>query len=139
MSIEGQQTSMNRLERESSVNEYLIGALLGIVLVLAVVVSKVWVPSVWAGQNQWLMRLCFYRVGLFAVLLSTNWRFRRRLRLWIVLAVLATVHTVVVIKFINQIHNLSSPSIAVLISFFEAFVGLFVLDRALHGPDDDAQ
>jgi hypothetical protein len=135
----GQQTSMNRFEKNSSVNDYLIGAVLGIVLVVAVVVSTIWTPSIWAGENRWLMRLCFYSVSLFAVLLFSNWRFRRRSRLWIVLAILATVHTAVALRFVNQIRNLSGRSIAVAILFIEVFVGLLVLDRALRSPDEDAE
>jgi drug/metabolite transporter (DMT)-like permease len=128
---------MNRFEKQSSVNDYLIGTVLGIVLVVAVVVSTIWTPSIWADENRWWMRLCFYSVSLFAVLLSSNWRFRRRSRLWIVLAILAAVHTAVVLSFINQIRNLSGRSIAVAILFIEAFIGLLVLDRALHSSDED--
>jgi hypothetical protein len=124
--------------KKSSFNVYLTGAALGIFLFVGIVISTIWSPSIWDDKNQWLVRLAFYSVGLFFVLASSNWRFRTRSRLWIVLGALVAVHTVVVLTFINRIRNLSGRGY-ITILFVEVFVGLLVLDRTLHGSDEDVE
>ena len=115
---------------------YVVGVALGVLWCGAIVVSTIWLPSMWDKNNQWLIRLLFFTAGLFFVLISTNWRFRNHARLWVSLGILGIVDALFVVGFISQVRRLTVRHYMVIL-FVETFAGLLVLSRVLRDVDDD--
>jgi hypothetical protein len=123
--------------REGSI-DYFVGIGLGLLLGVSIVVTSIWMPSVWAKENQWLVRLFFFSAGLFSILIGTNWRFRNRRRLWIAISILVTINSILILEFINQVRELTIRQY-MLILFVETFVGIIALTKVLDGSDEAAK
>jgi phosphatidylserine synthase len=117
---------------------YFIGMALGLLLCASIVTTVIWLPSIWRKENEWLVRLIFFTTSLFFVLISTNWRFRNHPKLWIAIAILALVHAILIIRFMDRVRELRVRDYAVIL-FVETFLGGLVVNKTLDGPQEDPE
>jgi hypothetical protein len=83
-----------------------IGVLAGLVLFAAVLVTDRWARWVWLEPNQWWVELAFFGLTVFAGLLAKYWTFRKIARFWASLAILAAIHVVVVLLFMDYVRRI---------------------------------
>ena len=105
---------------------WLLGALLGSCLLAFLFVTAIWVPWIWSQKNEWLMRLVFFSVIYLAVLISMYWNLRKRLRLWVSLAVLVLANVTCVLIFNQSVRQMGiwPLSFTFALEFFGAAVFL---------------
>jgi hypothetical protein len=107
-------------------NPYVAGGAIGFLMAFGIILFAIWIPSLGDERSKWWLNLAFFSVCTFSILISGNWRHRRRSRFWWSVAILAGIHLAATLLFINQVRLLTVRGY-VGILFLEVFFGsLFV-------------
>ena len=104
------------LKKFISAYPLIFGALIGLVIFLAVFVMVIWAPWIGEGisRRKFLFEVIWGSFALFAVSLNRFWPFRRRGDFWTILCTIFSLHFLGLYLYTAYVHELTLGQLTVL-------------------------
>jgi hypothetical protein len=115
------------MAKDDEPNPYFLGFSIGVGIALTVLVAFRWFPWVFDAKYRQLPDFLFFSVFLFIILIRRYWHVSRLPRFWLVLLILAVVHSVSCWLYITRVGGLS-PMRFILITVVELFPAVFFIN-----------